>query len=340
MQRVSVSLAAALEERPDVTVTVLALRSSWRFLHLRAVYWLPLALLRIMLLALRGQADVVLFSSMVTASLAVFLRPLLAKHQVKMVAIAHGRDVTLPGVYQRYWVRRILRALNAVLPVSTATAAELRSRGMAEERISIIPNGVTLQRFPQPFISKREPRGTFVLCSVGRLVPRKGFAWFVECVMPLLPAHVHYRIVGSGPDHGTLVAAINRCGLGDRVQLMGRCTDSEIAELYLNSDLLIMPNIPIEGDMEGFGVVILEAGACGTPAIAADMEGMRDVITEGRNGHLCTTADPDAFARLILRYSLNPAALEQLRTSTAGHTTESFSWSRVAETYVALLHSL
>ena len=301
------------------------------------VYWLPLSALRILVRVLRGQVDVVLFSSMVTASLAIFLRPLAKRLPVQFVAIAHGRDVTLPGLYQSYIVRKILRSLDAVLPVSAATGTQLQSRGMPAERIHVIPNGVDLGRFPQPYVGGRESHRPFVLCSVGRLVERKGFVWFVDQVMPHLPANIHYRVAGFGPEQTQLEAAILRGGLGNRVTLMGRCTDNEIQDLYLASDLLVMPNIPVKGDMEGFGVVILESGACGTPAIVANMEGMRDVVTDGVNGHLCTAADLDAFVSAITRYSSRPATLQTLRESTARHTADVFSWGTVAERYVSVL---
>ena len=97
-----------------------------------------------------------------------------------------------------------------------------------------------------------------------------------------------------------------------------------------------MPNIPVRGDMEGFGVVMLEAGACGTPAIAANLEGIQDVITDGVNGHLVKSGDSTGFADAILNSQTTPTA----RARTREHTTANFGWPNVADLYVRKLREL
>ena len=130
--------------------------------------------------------------------------------------------------------------------------------------------------------------------------------------------------------------AVTRHGLDGRVHLLGRCSDEDLTKLYRDSDLLMMPNLPVEGDMEGFGVVMLEAGASGTPAIAADLEGIRDVITPGINGQLVPSGNATAFRNAILNY---PATLEA-RNRAHKHTADHFSWSNIAGLYVDHLRGL
>ena len=81
-----------------------------------------------------------------------------------------------------------------------------------------------------------------------------------------------------------------------RVRCLGKISEDELVELYRRGQLFVMPNIVVPGDMEGFGIVMLEAGACGLPTLAADLEGIRDVIDEGINGWFAPTEDADAFA--------------------------------------------
>ena len=147
MQRVAVELYEALDAHPDVALDALVLRSSWRWHHIVGIGWLFTTLRKIRQKAERGEIDAVLFSSMVPASLAPLLRRTLARRGIPMAAIAHGRDVTQPGPYQHLLVRRILGALDAVLPVSRATAAECIKRGMPEDKVHVIPNGVDTARF-------------------------------------------------------------------------------------------------------------------------------------------------------------------------------------------------
>jgi phosphatidylinositol alpha-1,6-mannosyltransferase len=113
-----------------------------------------------------------------------------------------------------------------------------------------------------------------------------------------------------------------------------------LSHLYRGADLFVMPNVPVANDMEGFGIVLLEAGQCGIPAIASRLEGIRDVITEGVNGHLVSPQDPGAFVGAIVQYRNRPEALDAAARRTRRHTKETFGWSAVADTYLAVLRTL
>ncbi len=333
MQRVAVELADELAKRKDLQYEQLVLRSAWKWHHVQCAPWLAVTAARLYRIAAQKETDVILFSSMVTGALSTLIRKKCTSANIKLTAIAHGRDVTLPGIYQTLQVRRTLKALDHVLPVSRATGLECEKRGMPPSRIQVIPNGVALSRYKVGSGSKGRVRK---LLSVGRLVRRKGFAWFVDQVMPALPAHTEYWIAGTGPESEAIEQAAAAHGLEGRVHLLGRCTDERLVKLYSESDLLIMPNLPVEGDMEGFGVVMLEAGASGTPAIAADLEGIRDVITNEVNGRLIPSGDASAFRDAILNYPVSPAA----RVMAHKHTAAKFSWPSIAELYASHLHTL
>ena len=158
--------------------------------------------------------------------------------------------------------------------------------------------------------------------------------------MPQLPSSVHYHIVGTGPERERIAEAIRDCNLGGRVRLLGRLSDQDLLRLYARADLLVMPNIPVPGDMEGFGIVMLEAGACGVPAVAARLEGIQDVIAEGVNGHLVESCDADGFVRTVARYAEKPAALLTLSAQAREHTFTHFRWSTVAARYVQAMEGL
>ena len=333
MQRVAVELADALVKRNDLCYQQLILRSSWKWHHIQCAPWLAATAMRLHRMAANKEMDVVLFSSMVTGALATLIRSTCTDANIKLAAIAHGRDVTLPGMYQTLQVRRTLNALDRVLPVSRATGKECAKRGMPPSRIQVIPNGVMISRYT---LGSGSRDSGLQLLSVGRLVKRKGFAWFVDQVMPRLPSNVHYRIAGTGPENDAIQRAVASRGLAGRVHLLGRCSDEHLTKLYSESDLLIMPNLPVGGDMEGFGVVMLEAGASGTPAIAADLEGIRDVITDGINGRLVRSGDAAKFRKAILNYPTTPEVREQAYK----HTAQKFSWTSVAELYASHLHDL
>ncbi len=353
MQRVATELYAALERQQEVQLSSVLLRSSWRWTHVRAAPFLLKAIARIRQSALRGEIDAVLFSSMVTASLAVPLRRMLADRRIPTAAIIHGRDITLPFAPYQHFVPRVFEALDAVFPVSRASGEQCLQRGLAPDKMHVLPNGIDPERFSgiaQHLVREEvsdayglppRPGGqALLLLSVGRQVARKGFGWFVEHVMPRLPEHVHYWLAGDGPETENIRAAIQRHGLQHRVRLLGRVSERALEQLYRTADLFVMPNLHVPGDMEGFGVVLLEAGLCGAPAVAADLEGIRDVISEARNGHLVESGNADAFARVIRHYDMNRRTLAAAGRRASEYVASTFNWPSVATRYVRELESL
>ena len=337
-------LRSALDSHPDLELSSLLLRSSWRWTHLRMVPFGVRMLREIPRLVEREGIELVLFSSMVTAAFVVPLRRKLEAQGVRIAAIPVGRDVTLPWAPYQKFLPRVFETIDLLLPISHATAEECVRRGAPPGRIRIVPCGVDPERFATgpgahrtqtPSLPARDPlpEGALLLCSVGRHVERKGFDWFVDGVMPLLPPHVHFWIAGEGPITASIQEATERHGLEDRVRLLGCISDASLKVLYRSADLFVMPNVPVPGDMEGFGVVMLEAGICGLPVIASRLEGIADVIREGENGHLVSSGDPQAFAAAILRYDRDRRALREASLRARGYVRDTFSWPVIADRY-------
>lgn len=354
MQRVAVDLHDSLVAHRGAEVRSLVLRSQWSQRHWRTPLFMASALREIRRMAERKEIDAVLFSSMVTAALTVPLRRHLRKHGVVAAAIANGQDATTPTWPYPWFVRRVFDALDMVLPISHATAAACRARGLTEVKCAVVLLGIKLDRFAAP-VKRTEARkrllestdGTLaaqaprlVLSSVGRLVPRKGVAWFVNTVMPLLPDDVQYFVAGEGPDRGRIEQAISRHDLSHRVRLVGAISDSELEQLYHGSDLFVMPNVPVQGDMEGFGLVMLEAGLCRLPVIASRLEGIADVITEGENGHLAESENPSEFRDAIMQYYDNPGLLAEASSRARLHTASRFGWTGVTDRYIEVMKAL
>ncbi|HEX8905754.1 MAG TPA: glycosyltransferase family 4 protein [Longimicrobiaceae bacterium] len=351
MQRVATGLHAALAERGDLRLSGLLLETSWKATPYRMPGYLAGLLRRIPRVVEEERIDVVLFSSMVTASLAVALRRRLAPSSVLLAAIPVGRDVTLPTPGYQWFVRRVFRALDLVFPISRATADECLARGIDPAKVHVIPCGVDVSSFEPPrdrAAARREllraigespetiPDDALLLVSVGRHQERKGFQWFADEVMPRLPAGVHYLVTGEGPMTPRIQAAIDRHGLQGRARLLGKVPEEMLRTLYRGGDLFVMPNIHVPGDIEGFGVVMLEAGMCGMPVLAADLEGISDVIREGENGHLVPSRDAAAFAQAVLRYRDDPARLAAASRSAARFTARTYSWEGIAERFVEI----
>lgn len=353
MQRVAVDLHRSFAANPRVELASILLRTNWRRTGIRTGPFL-LSLLRDVPNAIRAhRAEVVLFSSMVTASVVPLLQSRINSAGAITAAIPVGRDVTLPNrLYQR-WVPRVLRSLDLVLPISQATAGTCLSRGSPADRLHVVPCGIDLSRLGSAanrgvrrgrllgLLAERGhrlPPDPFLILSVGRHQERKGFHWFVEEVMPHLRADTVYLVAGSGPTTSRIARSASRLGLDHRVLLLGQVPESLLEELYGAADVFVMPNVPVAGDIEGFGVVMLEAGAAGLPVVAADLEGIRDVIADGINGRLVPSLDAQAFARAIDGYR-DTAARETASEAARRYVRGAFGWDAIVERYLQIVQT-
>ena len=367
MQRVSMELLGAFKRRADqdpsvLRVTPLVLSVSWRWIHVMVVPFLLWTAIRLWWLVRREGVDAVLCTSMVSASPVVLTQGILRRKGVRSAAISHGLDVTAPVSIYQWWIRRIFAAIDVLLPVSRATGEASIDAGMDAQRVQVISNGVDVDRLGSGVhrLSARASIRTefgfspnaHVLVNVGRQVRRKGVAWFVRSVMPRLPEDVVLLVVGEGPEMADIAQAIDERGLNNRVRLAGRVDESMLMRALAGSDVFVMPNIPVAGDMEGFGVVMLEAGLLDLPTVASGIEGILDVITDGVNGLLVAPGDEEGFAEAIRR-CLSATALADDRAtggngtasaafapgSIRAHVRSTFSWDAVSGRYLAALRS-
>lgn len=359
MQRAGVDLLAQLELHGDLEVSTLVLRSTgWRHYLLFPPFILS-SLYRIRSAIRRGQVDAVLFSAMPSATMAALLGPLAKRSNVPLLAIAHGHDVIASNALYQILLRRVFAQLSGVLPVSSCTAAACVARGLDPAAVFVTPNGINPERFGTastpppstredrravlhqtlPNLAAKLPREALVLCSVGRQVKRKGHEWFIRTVMQRLEPNAQLILGGTGPEAANIARAISETAMTGRVHLLGLVPEEKLAGLYSGADLFVMPNIPIEGDMEGFGITMLEAGLCALPSISTRIEGIQDVITEGVNGYTVTSMGSGAYAERINSFAQNPNLLNALSASAHKHTLASFSWPVIADNMVSTINS-
>lgn len=346
MQRVSMQLVRQLRRRDDVSVHAEVMKSSWEGIGFRTFRFLLEEAVRLPSLARELEADIVLFSSMVTASLSVFLR---GRMDIPMVTINHGQDVTFPNFFYQKFVPRVFRSLDGVISVSEATRQACIERGMDPGKGVALGNGVDLEkldRFPDRGESRRKIeeltgvslQGRPLLLTVGRMVRRKGHEWFIREVMPSVDRRAVYITVGDGPEEENVRQAAAESPASDRIFLLGRRPDEVLKMAYSAADLFVMPNIPVEGDMEGFGIVMLEANMSRTPVVAADLEGIRDVIEDGQNGYRIPTRQAGPFADKI--NELLEAGPASLGERARAWVLEQFGWEKVAGDYLDFLRKV
>lgn len=308
--------------------------------------WLPLVLIYLTISVfyrmLSDDIDTIHVTDGVLSPLGALTRHIFG---VRTVLTLYGLDITVGNRLYQQTVVPTFSHHDRVACISKATAEKAIDSGVSEDRIVIIPPGVHPDAYRDEAITRGDVAAMLqdeagitaslddatLLLSVGRLVKRKGFQWFAAKVMPRLPDDHHYLICGTGPMHEDIADAIEANNLEGRVHLLGYTSESLLSGLYNVSDALIMPNIPVEGDMEGFGIVALEAASCGTPVVASDMEGMRDSVMDGETGVRVEPENLDAFRSGIEEVGkLDRNAVRQ-------HIQDKYSWEQQAERYKHVL---
>lgn len=270
---------------------------------------LPWFLLRATVATVRGvrggRVDVVLTGDVL---MYLVLAPVARLLGVRIATMAMGKDVVWRQPLYQWLVRRRLPRADKVLAISAATAAEVVGVGCPPDRVRVVRLGVevpsvTAEGRAAARASLRRRLGVdqnaVVLAALGRLVPRKGVAWFLREVVPGLPAAVVVVVAGDGED----LPAVRRAAVAlpdhARVRLLGLVDDALREEVMQGCDVFVQPNVPVAHDMEGFGLVAVEAAARGALVVAADLEGLRDAVAPGQTGILLPPGDAVAWQEAL-----------------------------------------
>jgi phosphatidyl-myo-inositol dimannoside synthase len=301
--------------RPQVVKTRSLLHSLWSQiavdLPIRArVLWTAVRLVR------KEKIDVVCVCELNSGTwLGLALRHLLGTPFINYI---HGEEVTTASSYRLYGRRRreYLRRSDAVVAVSNFTRRYLIDHfGVDPDKIELIVNGVDANRFqPGPkdpaLIARYGLAGKQVLLTVGRLVERKGIDMTLRA-MPAIIARVpdtHYLVVGTGEFEPALRSLVDELGLGAHVTFAGRIPVDELVAHYRLCDLFVMPNRELANhDTEGFGLVFLEANACGKAVVSGQAGGVVEAVRDGETGLTVDGTSATAIAAAIIELFTNDA---------------------------------
>jgi glycosyltransferase involved in cell wall biosynthesis len=226
-----------------------------------------------------------------------------------LVLVIHGLDVWEP--HRSLLVRRLARRVDAFISVSAFTRDRfLRWARVPATKGLLLPNCVDLTGFEpgeknSGLLKRFGLDGRKVLMTLGRLLRDRPKG--IDEVLELLPElakevpQIAYLIVGDGPDRSRLAAKAVQLGVGDRVAFAGRVAESEKAAHYRLADAFVMP-----GYGEGFGIVYLEALACGIPVLASTLDASREALLDGEMGLLVDPRNRAELRRGLLRVLQQP----------------------------------
>lgn len=310
----------------------------------------PIALLQA--LFLMPKYDVLLLGDGILAIVSWFVKIF---HKKPVICVVHGLDINygsaslgvwyekiLIFLYQKLWVGKFIKSIDKLIAVGNETIKVAVEKGVAREKLVFIPNGVDTEknlieasRADLEKILGISTQGKKILLTSGRLARRKGVAWFIRNVMPKLSAEYVYVIAGDGKDKENVASAITEQKMEKRVLSLGYVTDEVRNTLWATCDLFVQPNIKIAGDMEGFGISVIEAGACRLPVLASDLEGLKDAIKEGKNGFLVQPENPEAFVTRINELFANGSPREIFGQQVRDFVIENYQWQNIAKQYLS-----
>jgi phosphatidylinositol alpha-1,6-mannosyltransferase len=243
----------------------------------------------------------------------------------KVVLYIHGEELAMD--YRPVTIAQALRGMylrlaDAIVTVSRFGQDTLIERyGVPSAKIDLITNGIDLERFqPRPDNTALRSRygltGKRILLTVGRLSERKGMDRMIEALPIVLSRHpnVHYLIVGEGEYRAHLERLVAKRQLAGQVTFAGRVPDRCLLDHYAIADVFVMPHRQLpSGDTEGFGVVFLEANACGVPVVAGISGGAPDAVQNHVNGLTVDGDDVGAIAQAVLQILEDDGLRDRLR---------------------------
>ncbi|MBD3295857.1 MAG: glycosyltransferase [Candidatus Omnitrophica bacterium] len=237
-----------------------------------------------------------------------------------------------------------------IIVCSRFAKALVVGRGLAgKDRVCVITPGVDTDRFSPdkgPGDAREKysiPKEARVILSVSRLAARKGHRRIIASLGPVferIPEAV-YVVAGDGEEKNVLVEEARIAGIGEKVIFTGSVPGEDLPGLYNACEIFILlpEYMPDSGDIEGFGIVFLEANACGKPVIAADTGGVSEAVIDGETGILVDPADKRAVSAALIKLMEDKRLAGELGEKGLSRVRSDFSWrSRVSALWQATEH--
>ncbi len=337
MERLSFELISELEHLPSFEVTKLvyetkpgrSLFSARLQSILFAVSVLPKAL------ATSNDVDIVHLGDPVLSLIGWCIHRI---RKIPVVVTVHGLDVAYANPLYQFYLTLFFQTFSTYIAISDYAKTLLEKRTLSGD-VLVIPPGIRDQLYDDQKTREdlsrmigRDISGRIVLATTGRLVKRKGHAWFIQHVIPKLPANILYVVAGSGPEAENLSSLVQSLKLENQVLMLGRISNDDQKILLNTIDAFIQPNIIIENDAEGFGLAPLEAALCARVVFASQIDGIPSAIHDGKNGTLVPANDAAAWID-ALTACMRASEASRNRPEARAYTLATFNWKVIASRY-------
>ncbi len=272
--------------------------------------------------------------------------PLLGLPRPKALALTlHGTEILRysQSPHRRFLFKRLLAKTDRIGVVSEYNQRLLLEKFPATDpqKIRIVP-GALRHDFANPPLRKRDHLYSRVrVLTVGRIHPRKGQHYVMEALARLpenLRSQVEYHIVGpivkGGRDYAESLKQ-TAAESGIPVEFVGEVDDDELPQIYADADIFAMTSIQSGISIEGFGLVYLEAAACGLPVIAHDTGGVAEAVRHGQSGFVIKPGDEAALTNAFAQLIESPQLREEMTQAGKARVAE-LSWQQNVEAHFAV----
>ncbi|HLC66822.1 MAG TPA: glycosyltransferase family 4 protein [Candidatus Nanoarchaeia archaeon] len=256
------------------------------------------------------------------------------KFRAKSIAVYHESWIgswirhkgLITGFFGSVWERFALRKpWDAMIAVSNITKHQLVMNGIAPHRVTVVPNGVDPLNYPTPeLIPTKYPRTT--ICCIARLTPEKHVDTIIRALVLLVPQHpdIQLKIIGVGAEEQFLRTLADTLEVSDRVEFLGFLpSHAAVVEVLARSHLLCSAST-----LEGFGIAILEAMACGIPFVCSRIPAHEEITQHGQGGMLFAAGNAEDLSEKVHFLLVHPK--EYQKRSAQGRARAShFSWSQI-----------
>ncbi len=298
----------------------------------------------------RERPKVVQLADVGDSSLGLWLKRWLG---LPYVVYAHGNEVL--AAQRTSWdkPRTALIGAARVLAASRFTGDLVRRVGVCADRIVTLNPGCDVEFFrpspADPALKKKllgHRAADRVIMTVGGLVPRKGYDTVIRALPRVLrkcPNLTYLIVTSDWRNYDTELDGLARAlGVRDRVVFAYDVPTAELPRVYALSDIFVMPSRADEAacDVEGFGIVFIEANACGKPVIGGRSGGIPDAVADGKTGFLVDPQNPEELASAIVGLLENAELARRMGEQGRSRAIAEFRWSIVAEKLWSILTSV
>ncbi|WP_370241294.1 glycosyltransferase family 4 protein [Marisediminitalea sp.] len=260
---------------------------------------------------------------------------------VPYACYVHGEDLEASA---------LSRELNSLTKMVMRSAAKIicnshNSAGIVERvdnsvmsKVVVMHPGADTNKFvplAQPdtgFLAKMGWQNKQLIVTVGRLQARKGQDKMIEAMPQVLSVcpQAHYVVIGHGECEQLLRDTVERLGVQAHVDILTACDDDTMIKCYQHCDVFILPNRTEGQDIEGFGMVLVEAQACAKPVIAGDSGGTKETLIAEQTGKIVDATKPEALASAVASFLQSPALANEYGRAGREHAVSQFDWENAA----------